>query len=110
MKYVYANIKIPVEVKTDGSIEPLKDYINIEFTECNELPEKNTNLNYSRIMDSLSNFVKPVENTDQSNTNEPMYTVLKEEIKKNTKAKVNTSFKNTKQYKNRHTSKYRENA
>ena len=38
-KYAYANIKIPVELKANGTIEPLKEYVQIEFSICNELPE-----------------------------------------------------------------------
>ena len=52
-KYAYANIKIPIEIKENGKIEPLKEYTQIDFSPCHNLPNKkidNTtilnNLNY----------------------------------------------------------------
>ena len=56
-KYAYANIKIPVELKANGTIEPMKEYVQIEFSICNELPEKNiNNLNVMNNLDSLFNI------------------------------------------------------
>jgi hypothetical protein len=39
-KFVYANIRVPIELKDDASYEIHSDYMNIEFEICNELPEK----------------------------------------------------------------------
>ena len=56
-KYAYANIKIPVELKSNGTIEPMKEYVQIEFSICNELPEKIVNnLNVMNNLDSLFNI------------------------------------------------------
>ena len=56
-KYAYANIKIPVELKSNGTIEPMKEYVQIEFSICNELPEKNVNnLNVMNNLHSLFNI------------------------------------------------------
>jgi hypothetical protein len=62
-KYAYANIKIPVEIKENGKIEPMKEYVQIDFSPCYNLPNKkidNTtilnNLNHLFItLNSLTN-------------------------------------------------------
>jgi hypothetical protein len=62
-KYAYANIKIPVELKANGTIEPLKEYVQIEFSICNELPEKNVNnLNVMNSLHSLFHNIPNFEN------------------------------------------------
>ena len=66
-KYAYANIKIPVELKANGTIEPLKEYVQIEFSICNELPEKHTNnLN---VMNSLHGLFHNIPNFDNIQSN-----------------------------------------
>ena len=62
-KYAYANIKIPVELKANGIIEPLKEYVQIDFSLCNELPEQNVNnLNVMNSLQSLFNTMPSFEN------------------------------------------------
>jgi hypothetical protein len=40
-KFVYANIRVPIELKGEGeSYEIHSDYMKIEFEICTELPEK----------------------------------------------------------------------
>ena len=39
-KYILATIILPIEINPDGTAEPLKDYIQMEFSNCNELPPK----------------------------------------------------------------------
>jgi hypothetical protein len=52
--YVFATIKLPLEIKTDGSIETHHDRIAIQFENCDTLPEKqNSNANYAFLMNNL---------------------------------------------------------
>ena len=116
-KYLFANIRIPIEVKTNGSIEPLKEYISIDFVKCNELPKKPEK---AVTNDFVMNSINKIMNTDITQNNietqtdfplpyepdpapqeeeepprqqeEPIL-VLKEEIKHNIKPRTNTSFK-----------------
>jgi len=39
-QYVLANIQIPMEVNTNGSFDPLPEYINIIFEKIDNLPQK----------------------------------------------------------------------
>lgn len=117
-KYLFANIKIPIEVKTNGSIEPLKEYISIDFLKCNELPPKPEKaVTNEYVIHSIQQIIKTdiIQNNVETQTDsqllqyedeepqqqqeepeqqeeEPMI-VLKEEIKNNIKPRTNTSFK-----------------
>lgn len=103
-KYLFANIKIPIEIKKNGSIEPMKEYITIEFTNCNELPPKSTSeTNYSSVLNTLKNIINTEPVTakecesgfdENEEIKEPEHIlVLKSEIKNGVKNKNNTSFK-----------------
>jgi hypothetical protein len=92
-KYAYANIKIPVELKENGTIEPLKEYVQIEFSICNELPEKNVNnLNVMNNLHSLFHNISNFENRPtnkipvvSSNDNErPIFNIHSYEPQENT--------------------------
>jgi len=92
-KYAYANIKIPVELKANGTIEPLKEYVQIEFSICNELPEKNVNnLNVMNSLHSLFHNIPNFENRPSnkipvvsSNDNErPIFNIHSYEPQENT--------------------------
>jgi hypothetical protein len=115
-KYLFANIRIPIEVKTNGSIEPLKEYISIDFVKCNELPRKPEKvITNDFVMNSIKQIMKtdiiqnnvetqtefplqeeveqkPAQEARQEQQEEPIL-VLKEEIKHNIKPRTNTSFK-----------------
>ena len=115
-KYLFANIRIPIEVKTNGSIEPLKEYISIDFVKCNELPPKPEKaVTNEYVIQSIQQIMKTdiIQNNVETQTDfpllheeepqqqqeepeqqeeEPMI-VLKEEIKNNIKPRTNTSFK-----------------
>jgi len=123
-KYVIANIKIPIEIMEDGSIEPQKEYIDIEFSECEQLPKKQEcDVNHTFVMNNLSMFLQTPtlcrgsgshQNTKKDIEIEPIkekegyrMIILKEDIKPRTSApKINTSFKQNTQYKHRHTIKH----
>ena len=46
-KYLIANVKIPMEISENGTYESLTDYLSIDFTHCDKLPEKSQDLNSS---------------------------------------------------------------
>jgi len=53
-KYAYANVKIPLEVLSNGNFELLKEHIQVEFTHCKELPPKQElNMDFSSILNDL---------------------------------------------------------
>jgi hypothetical protein len=129
-KILYANIKIPVEILLDGSISPFKEYIDVEFTECNSLPEIKKNIDYSFVMNKLAFFMKKesvsevepkieqvakpeVENKVEAKPEvenkveaqpEKIILISKEYIKTGHSRPVTSSFKK-RQYKHRHTAK-----
>jgi len=70
-KYIYANIKIPIEIKEDGKIEPLREYIDIEFSKCEELPEKKkTEIHSLFIQQNLENIISQLKGTAEKGTTE----------------------------------------
>ena len=124
-KLLFANIKIPIQVLSDGSIQPFQDNIDIEFTECESLPEAKNNEDVSYLMKKLMNYMDKdkqiihshiVSETEpeteiESDTyadNEPepeaKIMILKEDIKTTHTRPVNSSFKK-RQFKHRHTTK-----
>jgi len=54
-KLLFANIKIPIQVFDDGSFHSFENNIDIEFTNCDSLPEPSNNDN-SYFMSRLMNF------------------------------------------------------
>ena len=72
-KYAYANVKIPLEVLSNGNFELLKEHIQVEFTHCKELPPKQElNIDFSSILNEL---FTPLKNSngykeDKINMNE----------------------------------------
>lgn len=55
-KYAFANVKIPLEVLSNGNFELLKEYIQVEFSQCNELPPKRElNMDFTSILNDLFN-------------------------------------------------------
>jgi len=115
---LFANVKIPIEVKDDGTIEPLKEYITMEFSKCNELPPKQeTEVNYSFVMNNIKELLQ--NDTKKTNSHEiscqtyenefpkeeVQIMVLKSEIKREHRTKTNTSFKSNPKQLLRHTIK-----
>jgi hypothetical protein len=59
-KYVYANIRIPILVNSDDELEPLADYLTLEFEPCDALPEKpKQGVDYSVILEKLRELLQP---------------------------------------------------
>lgn len=116
---LFANVKIPIEVKEDGTIDPLKEHITIEFTRCTELPPKQeTEVNYSFVMNNIKELLhgdsiitKPTEKVESEcqtydhefPVEQVQIMVLKEEIKREKKDKKNSSFRNNPKNFIRHT-------
>jgi len=67
-KYVLATIRLPIEINEHGVGEPLKDYIQMDFSKCDELPPKqNSDINYDFLINNLQTFTKEIE-AEPSNT------------------------------------------
>jgi hypothetical protein len=105
-KYVFANIKIPIEVKENNEIEPLREHIQITFERCIELPPKQEiNSKGDYFMETLRTILnqEKSETTEEAKKEEkeekkleeiiPEIMVLKSEIKNDVKRIHNTSFK-----------------
>ena len=53
-KYAFANVKIPLEILSNGNFELLKEHIQVEFSHCKELPPKQElNMDFSSILNDL---------------------------------------------------------
>jgi len=59
-KYVYANIRIPILVNSEDELEPLVDYLTLDFEPCDSLPEKpKQGVDYSVILEKLRELLQP---------------------------------------------------
>lgn len=119
-EYIYANVRIPITLKPDNTIETLNDYIKIEFEKCDGLPEKNSEpVNYDIItkIKTLLNVEQDAEEETEENqeeqepitcspvekheTKEELLTITMEELLNKTKKKPSNST-TFKKYKSRH--------
>ena len=57
-KYVYACIRIPIEIKTDGHHITYNDHAKVDFEKCDELPPK-SNLGKYDLAEIFENMSKP---------------------------------------------------
>ncbi len=65
MKYVIANIKIPIEILPNNTTNPLINRSEIEFSNCDELPPEQSDQNaiiIQKLSQFLNNVRKPTEN------------------------------------------------
>lgn len=102
-KYVYANVKIPIEI-TGESYELMNDYMIIEFDACTELPEK-TSFENANLIEQLFSFHRSSSQDDEEvniNLKEEVMRILKTEKSSLPKTRKNSSFrrrgKNIKDY------------
>lgn len=123
-EYIYANVRIPITLKPDNTIETLNDYIKIEFEKCDGLPEKNSEpVNYDIItkIKTLLNVEQDAEEeteekmeenqeeqepitcspVEKHETKEELLTITMEELLNKTKKKPSNST-TFKKYKSRH--------
>lgn len=103
-KYVMANIHMPVEIKPDGSIEPLTEYVRIDIEKCPALPEKDENMTDSSVMDQIQMAIQGLEqdNVQLSITPDDLNRVRAK------KTRQNMSFKNVPKKNMRYTMKQRD--
>lgn len=94
-KYIYACIRIPMEVLPDGKYEPCPEYVKIAFERCDELPSIDP-LENNNLMAVLSSFVP-------ANATEPVV----QELIPNRNTKYNTTFKQRHRNTNRYSIKNR---
>ena len=102
-KYIYACIRVPMEVCPDGSYEPCNEYAEVTFEKCDKLPDEPTTNDYN--LDALLSAFNI--NSDHA---EPIsLTLTKEEIKRNTRSHRNltNTFKNRRGKANRYSAKNR---
>jgi len=68
-KYAFANVKIPLEVLSNGNFELLREHIQVEFTPCTELPPKQSlNMDFTSILKDL--FTQNKININDENVRE----------------------------------------
>jgi len=90
-----ANIQIPIKVYENNVTEPLPEYIKINISECNELPEKmETQAIQSDFMNKIQNIIS--SNKEEKQDIVEMLTISSEELnnKKPKKRPHNMTFKN----------------
>lgn len=68
IKYVMANIQMPIEVGPTGNITPLSEYIKIEILPCHELPEIDPALNNGSIMQQINQAIQEQYGDDDANS------------------------------------------
>lgn len=97
-QYVMANIQIPIKIHENGSTEPLPEYIKINISECDGLPETVESPSIeSDFMEQIRNIVSPNKKEESVSDIVNMLTISKEEVK-NKKQKQhshNITFKNS---------------
>ena len=59
-KYIYACVRVPMEVMPDGKYEPCTDRMQIAFERCDELPPVIDPLENNNLMAVLSSFTESI--------------------------------------------------
>ena len=106
-QYVMANIQIPIKVYENNVTEPLPEYIKINISECNELPEKmETPAIQSDFMNKIQNIIS--SNKEEKQDIVEILTISSEELnnKKPKKRPHNMTFKNNIMSKRRSQKRY----
>ena len=116
IKYVMANIQMPIEVGPTGNITPLSEYIKIEILPCHELPEIDPGLNNGSIMEQINRAIQEQENdayseSDYSGDETSRLTVSIDDLSKPRppKSRQNMTFKNKQKARHSYTMKSRSN-
>ena len=68
-KYVYANIRIPIEIKSDYSFELLNKCMEIDFEQCNTVPES-VDCDHQSLLTKLFSTSNVEFNTENPNVDE----------------------------------------
>lgn len=92
-KYIYACIRIPIEIEENGHHITYNDHAKVDFEKCDELPPKSNlgKFDLQEIFEQLS--IKPVP-TVPTGPIETIISVLQSEIKTAKSPMKNSSFKN----------------
>ena len=93
-KYIYACIRVPMEVMPDGKYEPCTDRMQIAFERCDELPPVIDPLENNNLMAVLSSFTPEPESIPKH--------IIKYSQRK---TKCNRTFKQRQRNTNRYTVK-----
>lgn len=95
-KFVYANIRVPIELKGD-SFEICSDYMEIEFDTCAELPaEKSSKSDYHELLQKLFSSTKPLSSilSKEEDLKEEIFKVFSSDFsEKKAKVRQNSSFR-----------------
>jgi hypothetical protein len=86
IKYIIANIQIPLEINEDGSLKPYLEKQTIDFEICEKLPENNKE-NHTDLKSSFIAFIKNNRNRiiDETITTNEVPNDLNKTTNKNTK-------------------------
>ena len=107
-KYVYACIRIPIEIKTDGHHITYNDHAKVDFEKCDELPPKSNLGKYdlAEIFEKMSQSqLEPPISTSQPPPMAPV--VLQSEIKTSKLPMKNSSFKSRQSSSSKYSQKHR---
>jgi hypothetical protein len=97
-KFVYANIRVPIELKGD-SFEICSDYMEIEFETCAGLPaEKSSKSDYHELLLKIFSAKKEEKETksneEKDDLNDEIFKVFSSDFsEKKNKARQNSSFR-----------------
>jgi hypothetical protein len=96
-KYMYACVRIPIELTEDGHHITYNDHAKIEFEKCDELPPKSNlgKFKFADIFEKMSPAPAPASQQNQYSIPplaDPV--VLQSEIKTSKPPMKNSSFKN----------------
>lgn len=92
-KYIYACIRIPIEISENGHHITYNDHAKVDFEKCDELPPK-SDLGKFDLEDIFKGFTEPepVRELDPEPIREQEY-ILKSEIKTTKRPIQNSTFK-----------------
>ena len=104
-KYIYACIRIPIEIVANGHHITYNDHAKVDFEKCDELPPK-SDLGKFDLEDIFKGFTEPEPTREP--TREPEY-ILKSEIKTNKRPIQNSTFKHRQMTSSRYSQKRKYN-
>lgn len=111
IKYVMANIHMPIEVGPTGNITPLSDYIKIEILPCHELPEIDPALNNGSIMQQINKAIQEQycddDNSSDDESSRLMVSIHDLSKPRPQKSRQNMTFKSKQKVRHSYTMKSR---
>ena len=109
-KYMYACVRIPIELTEDGHHITYNDHAKIEFEKCDELPPK-SNLGKFKFSDIFEKMSPAPASAQHQSSIPPLAdpVVLQSEIKTSKPPMKNSSFKNRQSTSSKYSQKKRPN-